>query len=75
MSYPSRALVLGLMMSAGTLLLGCFAHVGYDDDSYYDDEPPPGYVATVSPYYYEGRPAYWQGHRIIPHRGKRSGLV
>ncbi len=59
-SSLSRALVLGLLLFGGSVLSGCFAHVGYDD-AYDDDEPPPGYVATISPYYYEGQPVYWWG--------------
>lgn len=35
---------------------GCYAGVGYD-------APPVGYVQTVEPFYYGGRPHYWyRGH-------------
>lgn len=38
-----------------------------------EEGPPPGYVATVSPVYYEGRPAYWYGNRWYYRDGARWG--
>jgi hypothetical protein len=51
------ACVFALVMVAAT---GCYGEVGDDGPAYY---PSAAYVATASPVYYEGRPAYWYGNR------------
>jgi hypothetical protein len=42
------------LVTAGTA--GCYGEVD-------EEGPPPGFVATASPVYYEGHPAYWYGNR------------
>jgi hypothetical protein len=36
-------------------------------------EPPPDFVATATPVYFEGRPAYWWGNRWYYRDGPRWG--
>ncbi len=54
-----KAAALAALVSGTMALAGCSAEV-VAEPAYY---PPPGYLATVTPVYYEGRPAYYYNDR------------
>jgi len=54
-----KAAAFGVMVWGTTAAAGCSAEV-VAEPAYY---PPPGYLATVAPTYYEGRPAYYYNDR------------
>ena len=54
----SKVPFLGVLALVTAGVLGCYGEV--DGDAEY---PPPAYIATTSPVYYEGRPAYYYGNR------------
>jgi hypothetical protein len=54
-----KAAALGVMVWGTTAAAGCAAEIDAEP-AYY---PPSGYIATASPVYYEGRPAYYYNDR------------
>ncbi len=54
-----KAAALGVMVWGATAATGCVAELDAEP-AYY---PPPAYIASASPVYYEGRPAYFYNDR------------
>jgi len=54
-----KAAALGVMVWGSVAVSGCAAEVRAEP-AYY---PPPGFLATASPVYYEGRPAFYYNER------------
>ena len=50
-----QAAAFGIMVAGATATSGCAATI-VAEPLYY---PPPGFLATATPVYYEGRPAYY----------------
>ncbi len=52
-----------LLCCVGALLIfsSCYARVVSTGYGYSDSYPPDAYIATATPYYYEGYPTYWYG--------------
>jgi hypothetical protein len=65
----ANAVFVGAILVAAT---GCGVGVGpaYPAD-YYDDYPSDAYIATATPFYFEGRPAYWYGNHWYYRDGGR----
>lgn len=54
-----KAAAVGVMVWGTTVASGCSAEI-MAEPAYY---PPPSFVATTSPVYFEGRPAYYYNDR------------
>jgi hypothetical protein len=54
-----KAAALSIMVWGATAATGCAAELDAEP-AYY---PPPAYIATASPVYYQGRPAYYYNSR------------
>ncbi len=63
----------GFLAAILVAAMGCGLEFGpaYHSGYYYDDYPPDAYIATATPIYYEGRPAYWYGDRWYYRDGGR----
>lgn len=53
---------LRVLVLASLLAGGCEAGIGYSN-GYDGDYPPDAYIATTTPYYYDGVPTYYYGGR------------
>jgi hypothetical protein len=58
----------GLLVAMAAGISGCYDDVGVEADY-----PSAEFVATASPVYYEGRPAYYYGNRWYYRDGNRWG--
>ena len=65
------AVALGAAVTAA--ITGCGVTVGpaSPPGPYYDGYPPDAYIATTTPYYYEGHATYWYGNRWYYRDGGR----